>query len=70
MPMPCCEAIYQYIYADAAAGGALYGYLLRMHRRRRPHSHGSKAGGQLRNRVIIDQRPEEVNRRSHIGHWE
>lgn len=68
--MPCCESIYQYLYADAAAGGELYRYLLRKRRRRKPHSRGSKARGQLRNRVMIDQRPEEVTRRSSIGHWE
>jgi len=70
MSMPCSEAIYQYIYADAAAGGELYGYLLRKRRRRRPQSRGSMARGQLRDRVMIDQRPEEVNSRSSIGHWE
>ena len=64
------EAIYQYIYKPENKRMELWVYL----RRRRPKR--MKKGNRkvnreiIPNRVFIDERPEAVNNRENVGHWE
>lgn len=68
----CKETIYRYIYADAKAGGDLWTYLPRAHRKRRrrcPRQEG-RGRGRIPNQRMIDTRPAEVTSRGTVGHWE
>ena len=62
------EAIYQYIYADWQEG---ISYLPRRHPKRYSKNYTRKRGKSLiPNRISIDQRPEDINQRKEVGHWE
>ena len=62
------EAIYQYIYQEAKD---LIGYLPRRHKKRYRMRYLRKAKrSQIPNRILITERPEEVNQRTVFGHWE
>jgi IS30 family transposase len=63
------EAIYQYIYRDKQKGGNLYCHL-RRHKTRRKRTGSYEVRGRLKNRVSIEQRPAEVEKRERIGDWE
>lgn len=68
----CKETIYQYIYAEAKAGGVLWKQLPRAKRKRRrrcPRREG-RGRGKIPNQRMIDTRPAEVERREIVGHWE
>ena len=64
------EAIYQYIYKSENKKLELWVYL----RRKRPKRTSKYKRGVKReiipNRVFIDERPEHINNREYIGHWE
>ncbi len=63
------EWIYQYIYKDKWAGGALWKHLrCRKKRKKRYGSHEKR--GQIPNRTSIDERPQVVSERSRLGDWE
>jgi len=72
------EAIYQFIYAQYFREG--YGdcrgldlrkYLKRKHKvRKRKYMPFPSGQGQLKNRILIDERPKEVAERKIQGHWE
>ena len=71
-PWVCAETIYTHIYADAKAGGTLWKNLPRAKRKRRrrcPRQDG-RGRGQIPNQRRIDTRPQEVEARRTIGHWE
>lgn len=62
------EAIYQYIYEEA---WELVRYLPRKHKRRRLRFNYRKPQGLvIPSRTFIGARPEEVNQRLALGHWE
>lgn len=62
------EAVYQYIYADYREGIPL---LARSHRQRYPRRYSKKSRApKIKNRIDIDKRPEEINKRETFGHWE
>lgn len=63
------ETIYQYIYADKAAGGDLHRHL-RCQKKRRKRYGGRDRRGRIPNQRSIEERPEEVDRRSRLGDWE
>jgi IS30 family transposase len=73
------EAIYQYIYSRVeregwgvkVRGEDLRPYLRRSHKRRRRKNvpYPSKQG-QIRNRTSIEQRPQYIEKRRQLGHWE
>lgn len=68
----CKETIYKHIYANAKAGGDLWRYLPRAHRKRRrrcPRDDGRRRG-KIPNQRMIDTRPPEVETRTTVGHWE
>lgn len=69
------ESIYQYIYSDIpswanASGDDLRKHLKRHHRirRRKGVKHGKRQ--MIPNRIGIEARPEEVESREVLGHWE
>lgn len=68
----CKETIYQYIYADAKAGGTLWETLPRSgrKRKRRCPRKGDRGRGRIPNQRRIDTRPAEVETRETVGHWE
>lgn len=66
----CHETIYRFIYTKALKEDRLWEYLPRKQRRRKKQ-HGRKAQrSRIPQRVSIHERPEEINNRSEIGHWE
>lgn len=64
------ETVYQWLYADKAAGGTLYKHLRIMSKPYRKRYGSSDRRGKIKNRVDIDHRPELVEARSRIGDWE
>lgn len=66
----CHETIYRFIYTKALKEDRLWEYLPRKQKRRRKQ-HGRKAQrSRIPQRVSIHDRPETINNRSEIGHWE
>lgn len=66
--MVSTERIYQYIRLDKKNGGNLYKYLRhRLKHRKRPVGENKV---KIKDRVSIDQRPDEINERKEFGHWE
>ena len=64
------ETVYQLIYEDKAAGGALYTRLRVASRPcRKRYGHYDRRG-KLKNRVAIDERSAIVESRGRIGDWE
>jgi IS30 family transposase len=62
------ETIYQWIYNDRHD---LIPFLTRSHKKRRKRGSGKqKRCPKVLNRTMIDKRPEYINLRSEIGHWE
>ena len=64
------ETIYHKIYADKAQGGHLWRSLRCQKKRRKRYASGQDRRGQIPDRRSISERPDAVERRSHIGHWE
>ena len=69
LPRLSHESIYQRIYADKRAGGALH-LVLRIHKQRRKRRGVRERRGIIPNRVSIDQRPAIVTDRARYGDWE
>ena len=65
----CVESIYQWIYANARAGGDWYRYLWRPRKQRRKQRNGLKKI-LIPNRISIEERPAGAENRSRYGHWE
>jgi len=63
------EWIYQYVWADKAAGGQLY-LQLRCQKLRRKKYGKSSRRGQIPDRRSIDERPAVVDRKNRLGDWE
>ena len=64
------EAIYQWVYRDAAKGGQLYLHLLRRHKKRRRQGLYGLCRGLIPGRVSIHDRPQSIASRIRFGHWE
>ena len=69
------EAIYQYIYAPVNIYGFCRGDDLRVHLRRANKRRQRRFGkyrkrSMIPNRIGIEQRPAEVEKRKQLGHWE
>jgi IS30 family transposase len=64
------EAIYQYIFKDAANGGDLFTHLRWGRKKRQKRSSSHKYRGQIKNRVSIEHRPEAANTKAELGHLE
>jgi IS30 family transposase len=64
------ETIYYKIYADKVKGGHLWRSLRCQKKRRKRYASGHDRRGQIPDRRSISERPDSIERRSHIGHWE
>ena len=64
------EWIYRYIAADRARGGQLWQNLRRANLRRRRYHKGRRKRDLIRFRVGIEHRPDHVDNRQELGHWE
>jgi IS30 family transposase len=67
LPQVSHEAIYQYIYKEAPE---LTEFLPRKHKKRRKKIPYRKKRSNIRDRIMINDRPEKINNRSECGHWE
>jgi len=63
------ETLYQRIYADKRAGGALWRHLRCQKLRRKRYGHHDRRGT-IPGRVSIESRPATVEARTRVGHWE
>jgi len=70
IPMVSVERIYQYIYEDRAKGGSLYQHLRTARRWRKKRLNRKHQRGQIPNRVMISERPVEVEAKERFGDWE
>ena len=64
------ETIYRHVYADKAAGGSLWEQLRCQKKRKKRYASGRDRRGQIIGRRPISERPEHIEARSQIGHWE
>ncbi len=68
--MVSIERIYQFIYQDQSEGGLLYTHLRTARRWRKKRLNRKHQRGKILNRIMIDQRPELVNKKERYGDWE
>lgn len=65
------QTIYKHIWANRRSGGTLYQHLRHQGKRYKKRSSGNLAGrGLIPKRVDISERPEVVEAKSEVGHWE
>jgi transposase, IS30 family len=64
------ETIYRHVWRDKKEGGALYTHLRGARQRRRKRYGAYDSRGRLAGKRMIGERPEEVEARSRVGHWE
>jgi len=64
------ETIYQHIYKDMKAGGTLYNHLRHRFRKKRKRYRKIESRGRLAGKRMIGERPQDINERQGIGHWE
>ena len=64
-----CETIYGFIYRTAQKAAALWRYLTRRHKRRRPRRARASRDA-IKDRASIHDRPKTIEGRGEAGHWE
>jgi IS30 family transposase len=64
------ETIYRHIWRDKRDGGLLHTHLRGARKRRRKRYGSYDSRGKLAGKRLISQRPEEVEERCQLGHWE
>lgn len=64
------ESVYLHVYADKAAGGDLHQSLRSQKPRRKRYLRGQGRRGQIPNRRPISERPDHIDERKQVGHWE
>ena len=64
-----CETIYAFIYRTAQKAEALWRYLTRRHKRRRPRR-ARPSRDTIKDRASIHDRPKTIESRGEAGHWE
>lgn len=64
------ERIYQFLIEDKRNGGRLYQHLRHKNKRYRKRYGSPKRQGAIRNRRMIDERPNVVDDKSRFGDWE
>ncbi len=64
------EAIYQWIYEQTIKGNNVFKYLPRGIKKRRRRANIRYSRCQIPNRISIHKRPEEIEKREVMGHWE
>jgi transposase, IS30 family len=66
----CHETIYNHIYKDKRQGGSLYLHLRLRCRKHRKRYRSKDSRGILRGKTMINQRPQDIQDRLTVGHWE
>src|SRR5215203_2769912 len=64
------ETIYRHVWLDKKRGGLLYTHLRGARKRRRKRYGAYDSRGRLAGKRMISERPEEVEARERVGHWE
>jgi IS30 family transposase len=64
------ETIYRHVWRDKRAGGLLYTHLRGARKRRRKRYGAYDSRGRLAGKRMISERPDEVEARERVGHWE
>lgn len=64
------ERIYQFVIEDKKKGGSLFKHLRHRHKKYRKRYGSPKNNGSVKNRRMIDHRPQVVSDKSRIGDWE
>ena len=64
-----CETIYGFIYRTEQKAAALWRYLTRRHKRRRPRRARASRDA-IKDRASIHDRPKTIEGRGEAGHWE
>jgi IS30 family transposase len=64
------ETIYRHVWRDKKQGGTLHTHLRGARKRRRKRYGSYDSRGRLAGKRMISERPEEVETRSRVGHWE
>src|SRR5215203_6886886 len=64
------ETIYRHVWRDKKDGGMLYTHLRGARKRRRKRYGSYDSRGRLAGKRMISERPEEVEARERVGHWE
>lgn len=64
------ETIYQYLLVDKRKGGSLYKHLRVVPKRRRKRYKSYDSRGRLAGKRPISSRPDHINDRTRMGHWE
>ena len=64
------ERIYQFVVEDKKKGGILYKHLRHRHKKYRKRYGTPRNYGPIKNRKMIDHRPQIVNDKARIGDWE
>ena len=62
--------IYRHVRRDQRAGGVMYRHLRQGGKRRRKRTYGAEKRGKMANKPMIDTRPDSVEQRQEVGHWE
>jgi len=71
IPMVSHERIYQYIYQDKENGGNLFKHLRTGEKKyKKRYGKHKKPKIIIKNKVSIDERPEEINNKQRYGDWE
>lgn len=68
----CHETIYRYIYLNPRTRSDKFWQYLELHRKKRMKKHGRKVKefSKLSEAIPIQNRPEVINKRLELGHWE
>jgi IS30 family transposase len=64
------ETIYRHVWRDKREGGPLYTHLRGARKRRRKRYGAYDSRGRLAGKRPISERPQEVEAREQVGHWE
>lgn len=64
------ETIYRYVWTDKSRGGELWRHLRCSQKKRRKRYRAYDSRGRLAGKRSIEERPERVNTREEMGHWE
>jgi len=64
------ETIYEYVWANKAKGGSLYMHLRCNGKKRRKRYGAYDSRGRLAEKKHISMRPQSVEERKYLGHWE
>ena len=62
--------IYRYVRRDQRLGGGMFRHLRQGGKKRRKRTYGPEKRGKLAHKPMIDTRPQAIELRQEVGHWE